>query len=312
MKAVRIHGYGDPDVLKYEDAPTPTLKPDQVLVRVRGVGINPVDVKTRAGKGLNYSDKPFPLILGWDIAGEIAETTAGAPFAVGDAVYGMVEFPGVGSAYAEYVAANWTELAKAPQRIDLVTAAGVPLVGLTAWQALFEVGKLEAGARILIPAAAGGVGHIAVQLAKWKGATVIGTASARNHDYLREIGVDQVIDYTKQSFEEVVKDVDFVLNTTREDDTLARSFKVLRRGGTLISIAGKPDEEQAKASDIHAESILVKPSGEQMAKIAELIDAGYVKPAVERVFPLAAMNEAHRLQESGHVRGKIVLRVGDE
>jgi NADPH:quinone reductase-like Zn-dependent oxidoreductase len=213
-----------------------------------------------------------------------------------------------GGGYAEYAIVRAGEAAPKPARATHVEAAGVPLVALTAWQALFEQAKLERGQTILIHAGAGGVGSVAVQLAKWKGARVIATASAANHEFLRGLGADEVIDYRTQRFEDVAKDVDVVLDPVG-GDTQDRSFGVLRKGGALVSIVGRPSEEKAKAAGVRAASMLVRPDAGQLAEIGKLIDAGAIKPVVTHVLPLAEAAKAHEQSETGHTRGKIVLEV---
>jgi len=311
MKAVRIHQYGDPSVLVYEDAPKPSPAAGEVLVKVQAVGINPVDWKTRAGSGMSgrYGNA-FPMIIGWDISGVIEALGEGASkFKVGDEIFGMVRFPDIGSAYAEYVAAPQTDLSLKPTNIDFVEAAAYPLVTLTAWQALFEAGNLASGERLLIQGAAGGVGHVAVQIAKWKGAHVIGTGSTNNVDFLRELGVDEVVDYTTSRFEDVVAPVDIILNCVG-GDLLTRSFTVIKEGGRLVSIAGKPDEKIAEQHHVKAAQILVRPVESHLDAIAELIQQGKLKMVVTKVFPLAQMNQAHAFAESRELRrGKIVLTV---
>ncbi|MBZ0287931.1 MAG: NADP-dependent oxidoreductase, partial [Anaerolineae bacterium] len=214
MKAARIHSYGAPDVLVYEDAPRPTADIGDILVRVHAAGVNPVDYKTRQGRGIGGgSTDVLPLILGWDVSGVVESVGAGVTaFKPGDEVYSMVRFPEIGSAYAQYVAAPVSDFARKPHSLDHIHAAAVPLAALTAWQILFDTAHLVSGQTILIHAAAGGVGHLAVQLAKWKGARVIGTASAHNADFLREMGVDEVIDYTAVHFEDLVGPVDVVVD----------------------------------------------------------------------------------------------------
>jgi NADPH:quinone reductase-like Zn-dependent oxidoreductase len=311
MKVIQIHQYGKPEVLTLEQMPRPAPGPGELLVRVRAAGVNPVDWKTRAGRGVSgrYGTDAFPLILGWDISGTVEKLGMGVSgFEVGDAVYGMPRFPQIAAAYAEYVTAPASELAHKPQSIDHVHAAALPLVSLTAWQALFEATELENGQRILIHAAAGGVGHIAVQLAKWKNAFVIGTASARNGDFLAEIGVDQFVDYQTDRFEDVITDVDVVLDTV-SGDVQERSWSVLKPGGTLVSILGQPSNETAVQFGVQATSILVQPSGTQLVKIRELVDGGRLKPYVEAVYPLAEVAQAHVDVQKGHTRGKVVLRI---
>ena len=305
MQAAVIHQYGDTDEFFLEQVPRPAPQSDEALIRVAAAGINPVDTYARAGHVAGMmGDDPFPLILGWDVSGVIEQAPAGSGYQVGDAIYSMVNFPGKSSTYAEYVTAKVSDIAHAPQSIPLADAAAVPLVALTAWQAMFEAGNLQAGQTVLIHAAAGGVGHIAVQLAKWKGATVIGTASAKNEAYLRELGVDQFVDYTAQPFEDVVSDVDLAFDCVGSD-TLARSVAVIKPGGWGITIAAQPDADEKDG--VHLKRILGRSQGEQLAEIAKLIDAGHVKPTVDHRFPLAQAGEAHELQASKHVRGKIIL-----
>jgi NADPH:quinone reductase-like Zn-dependent oxidoreductase len=312
MKAVRLHSYGAPDVLVYEDAPRPEAGPDDVLIRIYAAGVNPVDWKTRAGRGMAEGMPAFPLIVGWDVSGVVeAIGSRVTTFRPGDAVYGMIGFPEMGSAYAEYAGAPAAHLAHKPASLDHVQAAAVPLAALTAWQALFEESDLQAGQHVLIHAAAGGVGHLAVQLAKWKGAYVIGTASARNAGLLRELGVDQIIDYAGTPFEAAVRQVDVVLDTVG-GDTLEHSFDVVRPGGIVTSITAHPSQERAAALGIRAGSVLVRPEATQLAELARLIDDGHVRPVVETVLPLADARTAHELSAGGHTRGKIVLRVRAE
>jgi NADPH:quinone reductase-like Zn-dependent oxidoreductase len=311
MKAARIHQYGGAEVFRYEDTPRPELAAGEVLVKVHAAGLNPVDWKTRAGSGMSfmYTD-PFPLILGWDISGVVEAVAEGvSQFKPGDEVFGMPRFPQVGSAYAEYVAVPADHLALKPSNVDHIQAAAIPLAALTVWQALFEAANLEKGQRLLIQGAAGGVGHIAVQIAKWKGAYVIGTGSTANIDYLRNIGVDEAVDYSTTRFEEVVEPVDMVLNIV-SGEIIDRSIAVVKEGGTLVSIAGKPDVEKAAERGIKATQILVHTEGNQLAQIAELMASGHLKADVVQVFPLSEAGQAQELGESRALRrGKIVLQV---
>lgn len=312
MKAVRLHGYGGPEALVYADAPQPSVGAQDVLVRVHAAGINPVDWKTRAGQGVAPRVPADGGIVGWDVSGTVVARGADAgAFALGDAVYGMVQFPEMGAAYAEYVSAPAAHLAHKPAAIDHVAAASVPLAALTAWQALFDTAQLQPGQTVLIHAAAGGVGHLAVQLAKWRGARVIGTASAHNAGFLRELGVDQAIDYTSAAFEQAAGMVDVVLDTVG-GSTLERSFAVVRPGGILTSIVAHPAQEQAATHGIRAQWVFVHTDGPALAQIASLIDAGHVRPYVSATFPLAQARDAHALGELRRTRGKIVLRVAEE
>lgn len=310
MKAVVNHEFGAPNVLRVEDVPRPAPGDGEVLIRVHAVGINPVDWKTRQSGGiLNAMGVPLPYILGWDVSGVIEDVGANvSSFAPGQDVYGMVRFPHIGNAYAEYVTAPVGDIALKPASIDHVHAAAVPLVALTAWQGWFEHAQLAPGQRVLVQGAAGGVGHFAAQLAKWRGAHVIGTASERNADYLREIGVDEVIDYHAVRFEDVARDLDAVFETVSAA-TAARDLGMLKPGGILVSVAGLPEPDVIAQYPVRAESFLVRTSGEQMAELTTLIDSGAVRPHVDAVFPLADAAKAHALGELGHTRGKIVLKV---
>jgi NADPH:quinone reductase-like Zn-dependent oxidoreductase len=311
MKAVRIHNYGSTDVLTYEEVPCPTPESDEVLVKVHAAGINPADWKTRAGGGMAFRLKnPFPMIPGWDLSGVVeAVGLSVKKFRAGDEVFGMARFPEVGSAYAEYTAVPELHLAHKPQNVDHVQAAAIPLAALTAWQALFEQGTLLNGQRILIHAAAGGVGHLAVQIAKWKGAHVIGTASSANLDFLRALGVDEAVDYTVSRFEEAIEPVDMVLDTVG-GEILNRSFRVVKAGGSLISIAGTPDQQEAAKHQLHACNMLVHTDPEQLEQIAGLMGAGQLKALIAQVFPLAEVRQAHEAGENRSLRrGKLVLQV---
>ena len=307
MQAIRIHAFGGPENLHMEEVPQPNPTPGEVLIRVAAAGINPVDWKVRQNGGLNAS---LPWIPGWDVSGIVVELGSDVTsYAPGDPVYGLVRFPQSGNAYAEYVAAPITEITRKPETIDSIQAAAVPLVALTAWQALFEKAELASGETIVIHAAAGGVGHIAVQLAKWRGATVIGTGSARNEAFLREIGVDQFVDYTAAPFETVVPKVDVVLNAV-DRETAHRSLAVVKDGGRLVNVAGGPsDEVIAHYPNVRVIRHLVYPSGAQLDEISTLIDAKKVKPVLQATFPLAEARQGQELVAGGHVRGKVVLRV---
>ncbi len=310
MKAIQIHQYGGPEVLTYEDVPRPQPGPAEVLIRVRAAGVNPVDAKTRAGQGMarRYTN-PFPLILGWDVSGVIeAVGSAVTDFEPGDEVYGMVRFPDVGAAYAEFVVAPATDIALKPHSLDHAQAAAMPLVALTAWQALFDAAELTAGQRVLIHAAAGGVGHVAVQLAKWQGATVFGTGSGRNELFLRELGVDEFINYQTTPFETVARDMDVVLDPMA-GEIRERSWGTLKKGGILMSILGPPAPETAAVYGVRAGNILVAPNQAQLIKLTGLIDAGHLKPVIDTVLPLSAAAEAHQRIMQAHTRGKIVLQV---
>jgi len=312
MKAVRIHGRGGPDHLVYEDAPQPHPGPGEVLVRVYATGVIANELKwdetyeTKAG-----GPRALP-IPGRDLSGVVEEAGPGVmTLAKGSEIYAMMDY-GRDGAEAEYTLALPSELAPKPRTLDHVQAAAVPLTALTAWQALFEHASLVAGQTVLIHGAAGGVGVFAVQLACWAGAHVIGTASARNSDFLRELGANEVIDYTTTRFEQVVHDVDLVFDTVG-GDTLERSWQVVKPGGVLVSVVSpRPSFEEAKAHGVRPVWFIVEPNREQLIQIGALIDAGRIRPIIETVLPLSQARQAYEQGAKGHTRGKIVLRVVDE
>ena len=308
MKSVCIYGYGGPEVLVYEEAPRPHPDAGEVLVRIHAAGINPVDWKIREGHLKEMLTHTFPLVLGWDLSGVVESLGSGLTrLKVGDEVYSRPDISRDG-AYAEFIVVKESELALKPRSIDHLHAAALPLAGLTAWQTLFDAGGLSAGQRVLIHAAAGGVGHLAVQLAKGKGAHVIGTASAKNHEFLRKLGVDQVVDYNTVRFEDVVQPVDLVLDTVG-GDTQERSWKVLKRGGMLVSIVSPPKAETALAHGVRQAFVFIQPNAPQLAEIAKLVDAEKLKVIVETILPLSDATRAQELSQRGHGKGKIVLRV---
>lgn len=310
MKAVRIHAYGGREVLVFEDAPRPTPGAGELLIRVAATSVNPFDCAVRAGYMAAFLKSTFPLILGTDISGIVEavgpDVTA---FKRGDDVYAR---GGVGrdGAYAEYVALPAADVARKPQTLDHVHAAALPHVTLTAWQALFELAQLQPGQTVLVHGAAGGVGHVAVQLAKIRGARVIGTAS-RNQDLLRQIGVDQCIDYQTTPFENVVHGVDVVLDTVG-GDTQARSWGVLKPGGILVSVIQAPSAETAAAHGVRQAMVYsAPPIGKVLTEVAALVDAGQIKPHVSAVLPLREIQKAHELVEGRHTAGKVVLQVAE-
>jgi NADPH:quinone reductase-like Zn-dependent oxidoreductase len=311
MKAVRIRDYGGVDVLTYESAPKPTPGDGDLLVRVHAAGVNPVDDKVRDGMFAAFLKSPMPLILGWDVAGVVESTGKNVTrFKTGDAIFAYmdVKLPG---AYAEYAIVRESEACAKPASLTFVEAAAVPLAATTAWQALVDTAKLEKGQTVLIHGAAGGVGTFAVQIAKARGARVIGTASANSVHFLRDLGVDEAIDYSATRFEDVVKDVDVVLDPIG-GDTQTRSFGVLKKGGILVSIVQAPDQAVAKEKGVRATIFLAHPDSEELAEIAKLIEAGKVKPIVSRVYPLEDARKAHEQIRTHHTRGKLVLAVVPE
>lgn len=308
MKAVRIHAYGGVDVLTYEDAPRPEPSEGEVLIRIHATTVNPFDVGVRAGYMSSYLNHTLPLILGTDAAGVVEELGPGvSEFQRGDTVYarGGVDRDGT---YAEFVVVSAADVAVAPHSLDSAHAAALPHVTLTAWQALIELAQLSSGQTVLIHGAAGGVGHIAVQLAKWRGARVIGTASV-NLDFLHELDVDQAIDYTTTRFEDVVDKVDVVLDTIG-DETQERSWKMLSPGGMLVSTVQAPSEEMAGEYKVrHALVYSTPPIGKTLTELAALVDDGTVRPHVSSVLPVQEVAKAHQMIEGRHTRGKIVLQV---
>jgi NADPH:quinone reductase-like Zn-dependent oxidoreductase len=320
MKAVRIHEFGGPEVMKIEEVERPAPAADEILVKVYASGVNPVDWVIR--NGANDNLRPLltlPMTLGWDAAGVVEETGSDVTeFQKGDEVYGVPNFPGDGS-YAEYCAAKANQFALKPKSIGFNKAAGVPLAALTAWTGIFEYGKLQPGQRILIQGATGGVGSFAVQFAKAKGAYVIGIASADNLEYLKELGADEAIDYKTQKFEDLLRDIDVVLEASplRDNDERLKSVKVLNQGGTLVSVNTDfpfNDEVSEALAKKNAKGELAanQPRHDWLKEIAQLIDEGNVKIFISKVFPLEQVAEAHRESETWHVRGKLVLEVKKE
>lgn len=311
MKAIALRGFGGVENLESVEIPVPDISDNEVLVKVKSFSINPVDIKTRLGRGHASRLKEYnPMILGWDISGVI--TRAGksvASFKEGDEVFGMVNFPGHGRAYAEYVAAPESHIALKPFNISHEEAAAASLAALTAWQLLKEKSGIKTGYKVLIHSAAGGVGHYAVQMAKYLGAYVIGTSSARNRDFVLSLGASEHIDYEKQSFEEAVKDLDFVLDTMG-GNYIDRSLQVLRCGGTIISIPSGASEsvrEKAKALGMNGDTFRVQSNGRDMKEIADLLQISTVKSHVSKIFGFDEIKAAHQQIETGKTRGKIVV-----
>lgn len=307
MKAVRIHSYGGAEVLVYEDAPRPEPEPGEVLVRVYAAGVNSLDWKICSGQMQGMMDFSLPMILGSDAAGVVEAVGVGVTaLQVGQEVYGMMDRRRSGS-YAEYALGLVEGVAPKPKTLNYIEAASVPAVAMTAWQALFDKGNLSAGQTVLVHGAAGGVGIFAVQLAKWKGARVIGTASTSVIDMVRELGADEVIDYKSTRFEQAVSDVDVVLDT-QGGDTRERSWEVLKPGGILVSTVPPPLAIPPERG-LHGEMLMMQPNAAQLMEITKLLDAGEIRTVVERVLPLEEVRQAHELNQSGHTHGKIVLQI---
>ncbi|MFD5456100.1 NADP-dependent oxidoreductase [Streptomyces olivaceus] len=309
MRAVSQDVLGGPEVLKEVRVERPVPRPNEVLVRVRAAGVNPTDWKHRADGG--FLGEP-PFVLGWDVSGTVESVGIGvAAFRPGDEVFGMLSYPFGHGSHAEYVTAPARTFTHLPAGTDHVRAGALPLVSLTAWQALVERADLQPGQRVLIHAAAGGVGHVAVQIAKARGAHVIGTASAGKHAFLRSLGADEAVDYRETDFTEAVRDVDVVLDTIGGDTSL-RSLRVLRPGGVVVSIlpvgSGEFFEEAGRLG-VRAVRMLVDADRADMREIARLVETGKLEPTIAKTFPLAEAAVAHALGETGRTTGKIVLVV---
>ncbi|MFI6506249.1 NADP-dependent oxidoreductase [Streptosporangium sp. NPDC050855] len=310
MRAVSQDVLGGPEVLKVVECERPVPGPTEVLVRVHAAGLNPTDWKHRATGGL--LGRP-PFVLGWDVSGVVEAVGLGtAVYKPGDEVFGMLRYPYGHGAFAEYVTAPARTFVRRPRGIDHVRAAALPLAALTAWQALVDVAAVRAGHRVLVHAAAGGVGHLAVQIAKARGAHVIGTASAAKHDLLRGLGADELVDYRQVDFAETVRDVDVVLDTMGGDYG-PRSLRTMRQGGVIVSLVLSGLAEgfgaQAEAAGVRAESMLVEPDHAALRAIAALAEAGRLRAEIDTVLPLEQAAEAHARGETGRTTGKIVLTV---
>ncbi len=297
MQAVVMHETGGPEVLSHEEAERPEPGEGEVLIRVRAASVNPVDWKYRRG----YVDRPLPAVLGSDVSGTV-ESSRAEGFAEGDEVFGMVASGG----YAEFATASAAAIAKKPDGVTHEQAAAIPVAGMTAWQALFDRGALERGQTALIAGAAGGVGHFAVQFARHAGVRAIGTGSARNRDFVLGLGAEEYVDYTEQEAGEAVSDADVAFDTVG-GQTTESLLPAVREGGILVTIAAAPPEEAAQQRGVRAELLVMSPSSEQLARIAELVAAGEVSVEIAEAIPLAEVQRAHELSESGHTRGKLVL-----
>ena len=304
MKAIRIHSYGHSDKTQIEEAPRPTPKKEEVLVRIRAAGVNPIDWKIREGEMKVWSPASFPLTLGQDFAGEVIELGADVKnFDPGDEVYGVTD-----GAYAELSVASVNEITLKPRSLDSVAAAALPTPALTAYQIVTEVVQVVKDQTILIIGAAGGVGSFATQLCKWKGARVIAVASAASSDYLKSLGVDQIIDYKTERFEEKVLNVDAVIDLVG-GDSLTRSFLVVKPSGLVVTSVGPLDESKARERGVRAVEFVMQARASDLAEIAKLVDQGILKPRLSKVMSLVQAKEAQDLNQSGQSHGKVVLKV---
>lgn len=313
MRAVIIEEYGGKENLKESEVPMPIAESHQVVIKEKATSINPIDWKLREGYLQEMMPWEFPIILGWDVAGEIVEVGSEVTdWKIGDRVFARPETTRFGT-YAEYTAVDDNLLAYIPESISYEEAAAAPLAGLTAWQALFDYGKLAEGEKVLIHAGSGGVGTYAIQLAKSQGAYVISTASEKNRELLLNLGVDQFIDYKSEDFTKILNDVDVVLDTMG-GEVLNNSFKVIKpHTGRVVSIAGDADKELIEKADVAFHNIWLEPDGKQLTQLAQLMEQGKVKSIIGATYPLTAKGvyDAHALSETHHAVGKIVLKVGE-
>jgi len=311
MKAIVVHEYGGPEVLKYEDVPRPVPKENEILVKVIAAGVNPVDSAARSQKFAQFLNIKLPAIPGYDIAGVVEKTGATVTkLKAGDPVYAYIGLD-KGGGYAEYALATEKETSPKPKSLNYAAAAAVPLVSLTAWQALIDTAKLSAGQTVLIHGGSGGVGSFAIQIAKARGAKVFATASTPNQDLLKQLGADVAIDYTKQKFEDVAKDVDVVLDSVGKD-TLARSYGIVKKGGIIVSLVARPDQTELDKHGIRGAPLGVEPNSDELAEITKLIDERKIKVIVSQTLPLAEAAKAQAQADTHHTRGKIVLKVAEE
>jgi NADPH:quinone reductase-like Zn-dependent oxidoreductase len=305
MKAVRIHKFGGPEVLKFEDVPRPEPGTHQVLVRVHAAGVNPADWKLREGK---FGNVPLPSIMGNDFSGEIEALGPDVTeFRVGESVFGSVAEES--GSYAQYALAPVSHIVEKPASLDHTQAAAIPVPAMTAWQAVFDEAKLRSGQKILIHGASGSVGRFAVQFAKWKGAYVIGTGSGTNAELVRKLGAHEFIDYRTTRFEDVVRDADIIFDTIG-GETQERSWKALKRGGVLVSIVQPPDEKTAAAHG--SRGVFMREDAtrtQELSQISKLVASGQIKVNVETTLPLTEARKAQELSQSGHANGKIVLTI---
>lgn len=310
MRSISQQRFGGPDVLQVIETARPQPLPTEVLVRVRAVGLNPIEAVIRSGAFALLGPPPF--VLGWDISGVVEEVVPGTSrFRVGDEVYGMPFFPRAANGYAEYVAAPSRQLALKPRNLDHMHAAALPLVGLTAWQSLVDIAKIASGQRVLIHGGGGGVGHVAIQIAKALGAHVIATASSTKREFVESLGADEVIDYRRHDFADEVQQVDAVLDVIG-GEYAGRSFRTMRPGGIYVTAVERTSTTlpaQAAAAGVRFAGVAVEPDYAALERMTQLIEAGRLRTHVERTFPFEQVAEAHRRLESGSTTGKLVLEL---
>ena len=322
MKAIRIHEFGGPEVMKLEETERPVPAADEILIKMFGSGVNPVDwVVRNGGNDFLKTYLTLPMTVGWDAAGIVEETGSNVTdFKKGDEVYGTPNFPGSNGSYAEYCAAKASQFAIKPKSISFNEAAGVPLTGLVACNALFELGKLQAGQRVFIQGASGGIGSLAVQIAKAKGAYVIGSASTDNQAFLKQIGADEVVNYKAQKFEELLQDIDLMFDASplRDDNERLKSISILKDGGIYVSVNvdfpfSDAVKEALEKKDAKGELVATLTNQRHwLNEMAKWIDEGKVKVIISKVYPLEQVVEAHKESETFHVRGKLILEIRKE
>ena len=309
MKAIRVHEYGGSSVLRYEDAPMPTCGSDEVLIRVIGSSVNPVDWKIREGHLQSMIKYTMPFIPGWDVSGVVhALGTDAKRFSVGDAVYSRPDIARNGT-YAEFIAVREIEVAKKPHTVSHIEAGVLPLAGITAWEALVTTGGVKAGQRVLIHAAAGGVGSLAVQIAKSYGAHVIATASGKHRSLVESLGADEFIDYKTQQLAKAATNVDLVFDTMG-GDTQEASWQVMVPGAMLVSIASDPTAAAARHPGMRGKFLFIQPNAPALDQLAAMVNSGQLRPLVCAEFALQDIAKAHALSETGHAVGKIAIYVG--
>jgi NADPH:quinone reductase-like Zn-dependent oxidoreductase len=308
MRAIVVEDFGGVEVFKLTDVPVPDISDGEMLVEVKAVGINPIDCVARAVGGplRDLLEKSLPTILGWDIAG-IVTASKSENFKAGDRVFALSRFPQIAGGYAEFAGISANEAVIIPGNLNFEEAAAVPLAALTAWQSLIDTANLQAGQRVLIHAAAGGVGHFAVQIAKRIGAYVIGSASASNFEFVKGLGADEVVDYNDRPVGEQVSDVDVILHALTPELRVSASWPCLKPGGILVSLKGPVPEEEAEKYNARGAGMGVKPNADQLAAIAAQLDDGTFKLTIDHTFPFDKVAEAHLQLEKGHTRGKIII-----
>lgn len=308
MRAVRIHQYGGTETLKLDQIDTPEINADDILVKVKAAAINPVDWKIREGYLQQFIPYKLPVTLGWDVAGVVTQVGSEVTeFKVGDKVFSRPDIARDGS-YADYIAVKANEVVLKSDKLDFAQAAALPLAGITAWQCLVDVSQVQAGQRVLIHAGAGGVGHLAIQIAKAKGAFVIATASAANQALLTELGADQAVDYTKGPLTEQIEKVDIVFDTMG-GDIQTNSWALLKLDGMLVSVVEPPSEEKAKEYGVKSTFVFIEPSRRILKELNKLVEADQLTPLIEHRFALEQIEAAHLQSQSGRTRGKIVIEV---